>query len=1139
MRLSNGLIIPRQSRGLFVGLARFSLVAALLVLVQSAGAAWLWQIGQEDGQYKEFALADQGIEKYANDPVFVVGSSEASKDWPFIQPGPQDGWGGNKVHTFSIVFGLAEAPKAGDCVLHVALVDTQPQTPPMLNILINGKEFDQQMPRGHGGNSFRGHAEKGAPFKFDIHFSPDLLRSGPNLIDIVGTNGSWILYDAVAMSAPRGAALQKISSYTIGTARTIRALAESKGKLWQPIEMTMRHGGPAVTATVSAEGTSVQREIDAGSSNLELLVPPVKKNKSVTVSISAAGQTFTTSVLLQPVRKLTIYVLPHSHHDLGYTDLQVDVEKKQMDNLKKAIEIAQKTADYPEGAKFVWDTEVLWSVDQFLHRQPEADKQALIEAIKKGQIGLNGMYANELTGLCRPEELLELFRYGTQLSEQTGVKIDTAFLSDVPGMTWGTCTAFAQAGIRYFSLAPNHFDRIGTIMVAWQDKPFWWVSPSGKDKVLVWVPWMGYGLSHVIGEFSDGWINDYQQRLDDAKFPYDISYVRWAGHGDNGAPDPAISDFVKNWSGEYAWPKFRIASAHEMFTTFEKKYGDKLPEYKGDLTPYWEDGAASSALETGINRNAADRLVQAEAVFAMQHAKNYPADAVNDAWRNVLLYSEHTWGAWCSVSQSEWAFTKAQWAFKRAFAIDAQSDAEKLLDEGLALGSDITNLPYIYIFNTTSWPRTELAIVPKNLAGKYNSVWTGNTLPIPSQRLANGDLAILAKDIPPFSSIAYRLGDSAPNSVQGTPATANSNSLDNGIIHVTVDEKTGGISELIVHGSNHNFAQTANGESLNEYVYLPGANLADLQGSGPPKITVVENGPLVAELRIESAAAGCNSLTRYLRLVAGADYVEITNTLDKKRVVLNPDPNDNKASGPFAQHGSKESVNFAFPFNVANGQIRLDIPLASMRPEADQIPGACKDWLPVGRYADVSNGSTGVTLATLDAPLVQIGQLSTLLGSQRDPSVWRKHIEPTQKIYSWIMNNYWGTNYRAYQEGLTTFRYALRPHGKYDPAEAARFSRGLSQPLVVATKGANTEPLLRVEPGDVLVTDLKPSDDGHAWIVRLFGASGKDEKVKLTWASPAPTKISLSDTSEKPLADSGDKVRVPGWGLVTLRAEYP
>ena len=124
------------------------------------------------------------------------------------------------------------------------------------------------------------------------------------------------------------------------------------------------------------------------------------------------------------------------------------------------------------------------------------------------------MYLNELTGLCRPEELLRLFRKSTRLAEQTGVPIDSAMISDVPGYTWGTVTAMAQAGIRYFSTAPNYIDRIGDTLVKWENRPFYWVSPSGKDKVLVWIPLKGYALSHIIHELSPGFVTDYLAELE-------------------------------------------------------------------------------------------------------------------------------------------------------------------------------------------------------------------------------------------------------------------------------------------------------------------------------------------------------------------------------------------------------------------------------------------------------------------------------------------------------------------------------------------------------------------------------------------------------------------------------------------------
>ena len=59
------------------------------------------------------------------------------------------------------------------------------------------------------------------------------------------------------------------------------------------------------------------------------------------------------------------------------------------------------------------------------------------------------------------------------------------------------------------------------------------------------------------------------------------------------------------------------------------------------------------------------------------------------------------------------------------------------------------------------------------------------------------------------------------------------------------------------------------------------------------------------------------------------------------------------------------------------------------------------------------------------------------------------------------MNNHWGTNYRAYQEGPTVFRFVLRPHRRRDPAEASRFATGFSQPLLAVRAGRKALPASR------------------------------------------------------------------------------
>jgi hypothetical protein len=48
--------------------------------------------------------------------------------------------------------------------------------------------------------------------------------------------------------------------------------------------------------------------------------------------------------------------------------------------------------------------------------------------------------------------------------------------------------------------------------------PLWWVSPSGNERVLVWVPWTGYAMSHVM-KLDTRLVNEYQARLDEVGFP--------------------------------------------------------------------------------------------------------------------------------------------------------------------------------------------------------------------------------------------------------------------------------------------------------------------------------------------------------------------------------------------------------------------------------------------------------------------------------------------------------------------------------------------------------------------------------------------------------------------------------------------
>lgn len=889
-------------------------------------------------------------------------------------------------------------------------------------------------------------------------------------------------------------------------------------------------------AEVRISGQAPQAiELTYGDQLQQLTVPAVDAPRSLDIRIDIAGkEAASKAVELPPARNLTVYLLPHSHTDIGYTGIQTDIEEKQVNNLLAGLAAARRTATYPEGARFVWNVEVLWAADLFLERLPDTYRDEFFDAVKKGQVALNGMYLNELTGLCRPEELTRLFRYATQLGQRAGVAVDSAMISDVPGYTWGTVTAMNQAGIKYFSVAPNYFDRIGTILVEWENKPFWWIGPDGKSKVLVWIPFWGYAMSHRYREMSPQLVEDFCEGLIDRQYPYDIAYARWAGLGDNAVPDPSICEFVKDWNATHASPRFVISSTSEAFRAFEERYGDKLPEVRGDWTPYWEDGAGSSAAETAMNRASSDRLAQAETLWAMLDPQGYPVEEFAEAWKNVLLYSEHTWGAYCSVSQPINPFTSDQWNIKQSYATAANLQSRQLVSEAAQVGEGFDarlSDADVDVFNTTSWPRTELVLIPLETSRGYNFVVDDQGRPVPTQRLASQDLAVLVRDLPPFSGRRYTLQKEGQGS-GGSSVRANGTVLENEKLRVRVDEKTGGIVELRAKGIDANLADTEGGRALNDYLYLVGDDTSGIQRSGPVRISVRQRGPLLASLLVESDAPGCHKLLREIRLEAGADHVELIDTVDKKRI---------EAASYHADDG-KESVNFDFPFNVPGGRLRLDIPYGVFRPEVDQMPSACKNWLTVGRWADVSNDDFGVTWVPVDAPLLQVGGITaTLLNSQTDPNTWRKTIEPTQRIVSWAMNNHWGTNYRAYQEGPVVFRFVLRPHhGTSDDAEAARFATGFSQPfLAVPGRGAapRSTPLVQVESTGVLVTGLKPSDDGKAVILRLMNATDSDIDTMLTWSPSVPKRLCLSDTSEQPGKEVAGSVHVPARAVVTLRAE--
>ena len=96
-------------------------------------------------------------------------------------------------------------------------------------------------------------------------------------------------------------------------------------------------------------------------------------------------------------------------------------------------------------------------------------------------------------------------------------------------------------------------------------------------------------------------------------------------------------------------------------------------------------------------------------------------------------------------------------------------------------------------------------------------------------------------------------------------------------------------------------------------------------------------------LLVEADAPGAKRYTSEIRLVEGINRLDLTTNIDKKSV------------------RDKEGTHIAFPFFVPEGQLRYDVANGIVRPETDQLQGACRNFFSVQSWVDISNRKYGVT----------------------------------------------------------------------------------------------------------------------------------------------------------------------------------
>ena len=133
-----------------------------------------------------------------------------------------------------------------------------------------------------------------------------------------------------------------------------------------------------------------------------------------------------------------------------------------------------------------------------------------------------------------------------------------------------------------------------------------------------------------------------------------------------------------------------------------------------------------------------------------------------------------------------------------------------------------------------------------------------------------------------------------------------------------------------------------------------------------------------------------------------------------------------------------ENLYLSLPF--AGEEVWLDKSGAVFRPRIDQLPGTCVDFYAVQNGLAFCRESHSTLVASPDVPLVSFGSLRAhpirLMG---------EGPENVDEVYSWVMNNFWETNFKASLGGFYQFRYSLAEMEETDPENIFRFAEALNE----------------------------------------------------------------------------------------------
>lgn len=843
------------------------------------------------------------------------------------------------------------------------------------------------------------------------------------------------------------------------------------------------------------------------------------------------GQELVMYIKLEPVKKWTVYLVQHAHTDIGYTRPQTEILPEHLRFIDFALDYCDLTDHYPDDARFRWTCETAWPVREYIRVRPARQVTRLKDRIKEGRIEVTGMMLN-MSEMYEENILANQCRTIGSFRE-AGMDVVTAMQNDVNGVPWCMIDYLSGCGVKYLTMGQNThrahkpFD-IPTV--------FRWKSPSGNSILAYrnehYMTGNMLGMNNSNPELFTNELMRFLKNLEEKGYRHDKISLQFSGYlTDNSPPSIIACELVKNWNEKFLWPKLRLATASEFMEQMEQS-GLSFPEYQQAWPDWWSDGFGSTALETAFARKTHADFTASTGLLAMAKlCGSVPSEAVTDKIAlisdDLIFWNEHTFTAAESISDPLCENTVVQWNEKRAFVWDAVKQNRLLREAAMGLLQDFIpscSRNSIAVFNTLNRQRSGMfeiyadhEMIPNDR--KFTLLDDDNN-PVPMQKLSSRDdgtyWAGYVKDLPSFGFKTLRI-DALDEPASQQVQVRFSGLLENNYYKIEFDTLSGTIksiydkelgAELTDHSGEWKF-----GQFIYERLGKNRAQLEQLRLDDYTRVTwsgvkhgKVTEGPVWTSIRFtgyQEECADSQGIHMEVRLYNTEKRIELHYSMKKKPVY---DP---------------EAVYIAMPFGIENAKLRFDVQGGIVEPGVNQIEGSSADWNVVQNFISVTNQDQQVVLVSPEIPMVHFGEIN--MGK-----FMRKNDVKKPHVFSWVLNNYWTTNFLASQEGELKWHYIISSSNKPSDASATWSSWSSRVPIparLIPAKLNSPETVTSkswMNPAidGLLLVNAGLSVDNKAVLLQFREIDGKRKEVQTADFFPGGGEMTFTEVNA-----AGEKVR--------------